>query len=201
MEKCLTIVGRAKSAKKFSEIFIEILVDSVGEEDFEIESVEYLGDYAELDGLSRFIAFVLVNDNSKKEMKIERLFSNLISMQMGVRLFENLGDAKSYAEENYMYSELAENDTQEDSSEDENEVGEDDFPRFTAEEVEDFMLFESLFRTGKLAVIRGKVFDNTTVVMAHIIDGPDQVRVTPYALMINAEILENLDLPRIDERG
>ncbi len=87
--------------------------------------------------------------------------------------------------------------------EDEEETDEEDderFPLFTAKEIEDFLMFESLFRTGKLATIRGNILDNPVVVMAQIVNGPDQVRVTPYAVMISSELLENLELPQIDER-
>lgn len=198
MEQCLIIVGRAKSAKKFTELFAEPLVDNIKEDKFEIVIVESLGDLSELDGMSRFIAFVLVDDDSKKGMKMESLFSTLINLQMGVRLFENIEDASAYAEENYSYGE--EDEDEENDFSDDNEEEDDEFPDFTAEEIEDFLMFESLFRTGKLSTIRGLVYKEPVTVMVQIINGPDQIRVTPYAVMVSEEILENMELPNIDER-
>lgn len=197
MEQCLIIVGRSKSAKKFTELFAEPLVDNIKDDKFEIVIVESLGDLSELDGMSRFIAFVLVDNDSKKGMKMESLFSALINLQMGVRLFENVEDATAYAEEHYNYGDEDDIDDEELSEEDEEG---DEFPDFTAEEIEDFLMFESLFRTGKLATIRGLVYNEPVTVMAQIINGPDQIRVTPYAVMVSEEILENMELPKIDER-
>lgn len=198
MEKCLVIVGRSKSGKKFTETIAEPLVDELSKNGFMIETVDSLGDFAELDGLSRFIAFVLVDDDSKKKMRLEQLFSSLMGLQMGVRLFENIEDAKTYAEEHYLYNlelEESEEDDEYDPEDDDSE-----YPRFKAEEIEDFFMFESLFRTGKLATVRGKVYGNPVTVMAHVIHGPDQIRVTPYAIMVSEDILENMELPKIDER-
>lgn len=195
MEKCLVIVGRSKSAKKFTQEIAEPLVEQLKEEEFLIEAVDSLGDFSDLDESSRFIAFVLVDDNSKKEMKIQQLFSSLMKLQMGVRLFENIEDARTYAEEHYLYNlEVEEEENEE--NEDEN----DDFPQFTAEEIEDFYMFESLFRTGKLTTLKGRVFGDSATVMAHVVQGPGQIRVTPYALMVNSTLLENLELPEINER-
>jgi hypothetical protein len=196
MEKCLVIVGRSKSAKKFTEIIVEPLVDNLDADNFAIETVDSLGDFAELDGLSRFIAFVLVDDESHKKMRLEQLFSSLMSLQMGVRLFENFEDAKTYAEEHYLYNLEFEDEEEEYDS----EYDDDEYPRFKAEEIEDFFMFESLFRTGKLATVRGRVYGNPVTVMAHVIHGPDQIRVTPYAIMVSEDILENMELPKIDER-
>ena len=202
MDKCLTIVGRSKSAKSFGRTIIEPLIEILGEEDFSIEDIVYLGDFAELDGKSRFIAFVLVDDDSSKAMKIERLFSALtVDLEMGVRLFGSIADAKSYAEGNYSFNNpIPEGESQDENNEDEDEEDDERFPLFTAKEIEDFLLYESLFRTGKLTTVRGNVLGAPALVMAQIVHGPDSVRVTPYAVMINAELLENLELPSIDER-
>lgn len=196
MEQCLIIVGRSKSAKKFTELFAEPLVDNIKNDKFEIVIVESLGDLSELDGMSRFIAFVLVDDDSKKGMKMESLFSALINLQMGVRLFENVEDATAYAQEHYNYG----SDVEDEEETEDDEESDDEFPDFTAEEIEDFLMFESLFRTGKLATIRGLVYKEPATVMVQIINGPDQIRVTPYAVMVSEDILENMELPNIDER-
>ncbi len=198
MEKCLTIVGRSKSAKRFTGMFAEPLLDILKEENFDIQEVECLGDYSELDESHRFIAFVVVHDDADKNLKLERLFSDLIDLQLGVRLFENIDDAKSYAEEHYDYGSDEEEVDDEDT--DETEEDEEGFPHFTAEEIEDFFTFESLFKTNRLGTIRGRVYGEPVTVMAHIVHGPDAVRITPYALMVNEDMLENMELPEINER-
>lgn len=197
MEECLIIVGRARTAKKFTEIFAESIIENLNENQFEIDSVESLGDLSELDGLSRFIAFVLIDDDSKYELKLKNVFSTLMGLQMGVRKFESLESAKAYAKENYNYMTVVEE--EEIVEEEEGEIDEE-MIRITAEEIEDFMIFESLFRTGKLATIKGTVYGESATVMAQIIFGPDQIRITPYAVMVNPNILENMELPEIDER-
>jgi hypothetical protein len=47
--------------------------------------------------------------------------------------------------------------------------------------------------------MRGKYHNELITVLSNVVYGDDQIRVTPFAMMLTDEMIENIDLPYMDK--
>lgn len=182
--KILLVVGRSETEDRFRSLIERILPDG-----FQIEGIHSLGEFYESDNKDRFIAFVSCMDEELFNGSFEEILRKIRSHSFGANPFDNIYDAVEYATEEYNFE------TDEDAREERYHELRERFPLFSAEEWEQFGVFESLFVTGKVRPIRARLNDEPVVVLAHITAGADEVRVTPMMILITDEIHEDLEIP------
>lgn len=185
MEKrILTIVGRAKNPKEFEKDFREYLDDT-----YSLVGIHSLGEFYEVDGNERFIAFIAEETEEETNSKISFVAYNVRAKGFASETHDSIEEALEYAREKY---DLEDDNVK--AQEKFNEIRER-FPNFTAEEWESFNVFDSLYHTGKIIPIRGRVDDELVMVIVTVAHGSDEIRVTPLAVIVNEEIEANLELP------
>ncbi len=142
-----------------------------------------------MDNSDRYIAFVSCLDEELFDEVSSQILGKASSNSFGGSSFDNIVDAVEYAAETYNFE--VDDDAREEKY---NELRER-FPLFSAEEWEQFQIFDSLYVTGKVRPIRAKFNDENVVVLAHITGGADEVRVTPMMILITDDIHNDLEIP------
>jgi len=186
-KRILTIVGRAKNPKEFQNSFKEFLDDN-----FNVEGIHSLGEFYEVDGNERFIAFVSENITEEQTSNISYVVHSVRSEGYASETHDSLEEALEYARERYH---LEDDDVK--AQEKFAEIRER-FPNFSAEEWEQFNIFDSLYHTGKIIPIRGRLDDELVMVIVTVAHGSDEIRVTPLAIIASDSLQMSLELPFSD---
>lgn len=182
--KILLIVGRSETEERFRSTIERFLPEG-----FVIEGIHSLGEFYESDNKDRFIAFISCADEELFNASFERILKKVRSNSFGGNEFENIFDAFKYATEEYGFESDA------DAREEKYAELREQYPFFSAEEWEQFHIFDSLYMTGKVRPIRARFNGEPIVVLAHITGGADEVRVTPMMILITDDIHSELDIP------
>lgn len=182
----ILIAGRETDENEFTNTIKQALIDK-----FELSGVYSVGEKSTIDKRERFIAFIEATD--AEDFDYQTITVQLQTAGYGVRQFNDMDDAVEYAVEHYNFQVEDEDLTKE------FEETQMEFPPFSAEEIETFLVFDALYRTNKLMPMRGKLNDELVTVLANIVYGKDEIRVTPYAIMLTDEIVEGIELPYMDK--
>lgn len=182
--KIILIVGRSETEDRFRSQIERFLPDG-----FTIEGIHSLGEFYESDNKDRFIAFVSCEDEELLNESFDSVLRKVRANSFGANQFDNIFDAVQYASEEYDFE------TDELAREERYAELRERFPLFSAEEWEQFQIFDSLYVTGKVRPIRARFNDEPIVVLAHITGGADEVRVTPMMILITDDIHDDLEIP------
>ncbi len=182
--KILLIVGRSETEERFRSLIERFLPEG-----FTIEGIHSLGEFYESDNKDRFIAFVSCEDEELFNESFDSILRKVRANSFGGNPFDDIYDAVEYATKEYGWE--ADDDAREERYQELRER----FPLFSAEEWEQFQIFDSLYHTGKVRPIRARFNDEPVVILAHITAGADEVRVTPMMILINDDIHNDLDIP------
>ena len=180
----LLIVGRSETEERFRSQVERFLTDG-----FIIEGIHSLGEFYESDNKDRFIAFVACEDKEVFNASFEAILRKVRSNSFGGNEFDNIFDAVEYASKEYKFE------IDDVAREEKYDELRERFPLFSAEEWEQYHIFDSLYHTGKVRPIRARFNDEPVVILAHITGGSDEVRVTPMMILITDGIHEDLDIP------
>ena len=177
----ITVVGRAKNLQQFLVETTQLLYGG-----FTIVSWYSLGEPG-VDLKDRFL--LMISASGETEFEFEVQAQRLESPDVSVKLHETPEDALEYANENYNLPDevLHKHETLDQLL--------DEFPNMTASEIEKFSVFDALMTANRVSTIPAKIFGERTVAIVSLVRGPDEIRLTPLALLVTDEIAEHLELP------
>lgn len=184
----LTVVGRAKNDEDFLDGFARYAPDN-----YEVIMVHSLGEFYEADNKERFICFLFENLEEDSVSNISLILHTLRGNGFGVESHEDMDSAIAYAKSNYNFE------VDDEKREVKFTEMREKFPFFTAEEWEQFQVFDAMYHTGKIIPIRGRLNDELVMVICSVAQGHDEIRVTPMAVITNDYIQEGLVLPFAEE--
>lgn len=177
----ITVVSRAST--------VEELIGEVGQllyGGFKILAWYSLGQPG-IDRKDRFL--ILIGAEDETEYDFETQEARLQSPERGVKEFDSIKEALEYAVENY---ELEQNRV--DSYEEFEQLTES-FPQLNTEEIEQFQIFDSLIRTGRVNAVPARLEGERAIALVLATHGPDELRVTPLAILATDNIVASLELP------
>lgn len=184
MELYLTVVKRAEDQDTFLEQLNKHLQDN-----YVIHGVHSLDEFYDTDGKDRYLAFVEEEIIPDVSSTAENLVQILRGDGFAAYIHDTPDEAIEFAKGKYGFE-----DSNAIRQEKMNKVREE-FPHFTAEEWESFHIFDSFYHTGKVQAVRGKYNEELVMVLASIVNGIDEVRVTPLAILVNDYMIKELELP------
>jgi hypothetical protein len=179
----IIVVGRSETAHDFGHEISDRLYDGYG-----IIAIHPLGEPG-MDEKERFLAFVGTMGGEKAQFPPETQVMHLTTATRTARLFEDFESALEYAQENYDLGQ------ERVDAHERFEKMKDKFPPPTAREIEDFVVFQALMNFGAFSIARGLIDDEPCIVISTMTPGPDEIRVTPLAIMMNNELRDRLELP------
>lgn len=183
--KFITVAGRAESMDEFIAEVKKNLYDNM-----EVVAVHGLGEFG-IDDKERYLAFITGESETGHTFTAQE--KKLMSAQLGARTHNTLSDAYDYSKQNYptfgeeqmemqrKHSEMAEK-----------------FPPVRASEVEQFQLLESMWANGRISFVRCLLDDDPCLVLISITPGSDELRVRPFAVMLNEDLERRLEFPDPD---
>lgn len=184
--KFLTVVGRAHTIDDFAMSIKKVLFDN-----FDIAAIHGLDDFG-IDDKERYLAFVTGQSMHGRTFTAQKI--RFQKAQFGAHLHQNLEEAFDFSKEEYPAFGEAELERQmkyEELSE--------KFPPIKAKEIEQFEILESLMESGKIKYVRASLNDDPCVVLLAITMASDEIRVRPFAVMMNEDIEAKLDFPNPEE--
>lgn len=183
MTNAIIVVGRSETAHAFGHEVSDLLYDGYG-----IIAIHPLGEPG-LDEKERFLAFIGRMGAEEPKFGFDTQVMRLTSSTRTARQFEHFEDALEYAKENYSLD-----DDRVEAHERFERIREK-FPTPSAAEIEQFIVFQALMNFGAFTIIRGLLDDEPCIVIATMTQGPDEMRVTKLAVMMNDDIADRLTVP------
>jgi hypothetical protein len=179
----IIVVGRATTAHDFGHEVSDLLYNGYG-----IIAIHPLGEPG-LDEMERFLAFIGEMGSDELQFPFETQVMRLTSSTRTARQFEDFETALEYAKENYDLD----NDRVE--AHERFERIREKFPPPTAREIEQFLVFQALMNFGAFTLVRGMIDDEPCVVIATMTQGPDEMRISKLAVLMNDDIGDRLKVP------
>lgn len=144
-----------------------------------------------IDSKERFL--VLITSGEHREFDFETQAERLKKVDWGVKLFDSLEEALEYAQENYelSYEKVKMHTEMEELFE--------EFPIISAAESEQFAIMDAFIKLGRVSVVPAQLYGERAVAIVSVTHGPDELRVTPLAILATDEIVSNLKLPGEDD--
>jgi hypothetical protein len=184
--KFITVAGRAESMDEFAAEVKKNLYDN-----YEIVAIHGLGEFG-IDDKERYLAFITGESSTGKTFNAQE--KKLISAQLGAHTHNNLDEAYNYSKQNYPTFGEEQVDIQKKHRE-----MTDKFPPVKAAEVEQFHILESMWANGRISFVRCLLDDEPCLVLISIAPGADELRVRPFAIMMNEELEARIEFPNVDE--
>lgn len=184
--KFITVAGRAASMEEFAAQIKKNLFDN-----YDIVAIHGLGEFG-IDDKERYLAFITGESKSGKTFGAQN--EKLREAQFGTKVHETLDEAFSFSKTEYPTFGDAEEQRQkkyQDLSE--------RFPGLKASEIEQTNILESLWANGGIRSLRCLFDGEPVVVLVHVTGGADELRVRPFAMMINEDLEVRLEFPNPDE--
>lgn len=184
--KFITVAGRAGSMEEFAAQVKKNLYDN-----FSIVAVHGLGEFG-IDDKERYLAFIA--GDSKTGQTFNAQEQKLIGAHLGAHTHNSLEEAFDFSKEEYPTfgeEEMLKQQKFDDLAE--------KFPGVTATEAEQFEIFESLTSTGKIKVLRCLFDDTPAIALVSIAGGSDELRVRPFAILLNNELENKIEFPSEDD--
>lgn len=181
----ISVVGRAHTDQEFvGEIF------SLLYEGYRIFACHSLGQPG-IDNKERFLVLITAGDLREFDFdtQVDRLKNNEGETDFGVKNFDTLDEALEYAQETY---ELPSDKVK--AHEEMQELIED-FPVISAAESEQFAVMDAFVKLGRVQVVPAQLYGERAVAIVSVTHGPDELRVTPLAILATDELVSNLKLP------
>jgi hypothetical protein len=153
---------------------------------FKIMGCHSLGEPG-VDHKERFLCLIT---GEETEFDFETQADRLIhSGNYGAKVFDSLEDALAYSQDEYelsadkaqsyiQYEELAE-----------------EFPQISATEKEQWLVLDAFIKLGRVVVVPAKLDGERAVAIVTMTHGPDELRITPMAILCTDEIVSLLELP------
>lgn len=182
MTNVIIVVSRSETAHAFAHEVDDLLYGGYG-----IIAIHPLGEPG-LDEKERFLAFI-GQIGEEAQFPFETQVMRLTSSTRTARVFEDSEEALEYAKENY------ELDQDHVEAHERFERIKEKFPPPTAQEIEQFIVFQALMNFGAFTLVRGLLDDEPVVVLATITQGPDQVLTSKLAILMNEDIKSRLKVP------
>lgn len=183
MTNAIIVVGRSATAHDFGHEISELLYTGYG-----IIAIHPLGEPG-VDEKERFLAFIGKMGNEELQFPFDTQVMRLTSSTRTAKMFEDFEEALEFAQENYSLDDYRI------EAHEQFERVKERFPSPTAEEIEQFIVFQALMNFGAFTIVRGLLDDEPVIVIATVTQGPDEMRVSKLALLINDEIAERLRVP------
>ncbi len=184
--KFITVAGRAPSMDEFAAEVKKNLYDN-----YEIVAIHGLGEFG-IDDKERYLAFITGESSTGKTFNAQE--KKLISARLGAHTHNNLDEAYNYSKQNYP----AFGEEQIDMQQKHRDMSEK-FPPVKASELEQFHILESLWANGRISFVRCLFNEEPCLVLVSIAGGADELRVRPFAIMINDELESKLEFPSLDD--
>jgi len=177
----ITVVGRSHTDQEFLGEIFSLLYDG-----YKIFACHSLGEPG-IDHKERFLALITAGEH--REFDFETQLERLKNTDFGVKLFDSLEEALEYAQENY--------DLSSDKVDMHTEMQElvEEFPMITAAESEQWAVLDSFIKLNRVNVVPAQLDGERAVAIVSVTHGPDELRVTPLAILATDEIVSNLKLP------
>lgn len=181
----ISVVGRAHTDQ---EIVGEVY--SLLYEGYKIFACHSLGQPG-IDNKERFLVLITAGENPEFDFdtQTDRLRNSESETDFGVKLFDSLDDALEYAQDAYeLPSEKVKAHT---------EMQEliEEFPVITAAESEQFAVLDAFVKLGRVQVVPAQLDGERAIAIVSVTHGPDELRVTPLAILATDELVQNLKLP------
>jgi hypothetical protein len=183
--KFITVAGRAESMDEFIDEVKKNLYDN-----YEVVAVHGLGEFG-IDDKERYLAFITGESETGHTFNAQE--RKLITAQLGARTHNSIDEAYDFSKETYPTF----GEDQIHIQEKHKEMAER-FPSAKAVEVEQFHLLESLWANGRISFVRCRLDDKPCLVLISITPGVDELRVRPFAIMMNEELESRLEFPDPD---
>ena len=183
--KFITVAGRAASMEEFVDEVKKNLYDN-----YEIVAVHGLGELY-VDDKERYLAFITGESESGHTFTAQE--KKLITAQLGARTHATLNEAYDYSKENYPTFGEDQVELQK-----KHDAMAEKFPPVKAQEVEQFQLLESMWANGRISFVRCLLDDEPCIVLITISHGADEMRVRPFAIMLNEDLERKLEFPDPD---
>jgi hypothetical protein len=177
----IVAAGRSQTVEEFvSEIF-KLLYNG-----FKIIGCHSLGEPG-VDHKERFLCLISGDETEFDfDTQAERLKH---SGEYGAKVFDSLEDALTYSQDEYELSA----DTAESYIKYEELV--EEFPEIRAVEKEQWMVLDAFIKLGRVTVVPAKLDGERAIAIVSVTHGPDELRVTPLAILCTDEIVSLLELP------
>jgi len=184
--KFITVAGRAASMEEFAAQIKKNLYDS-----YDIVAIHGLGELY-VDDKERYLAFVTSETPNTGQNFIAQE-KKLSEAQFGARTHDSLEIAFEYAKINYpTFGE------EEERKQKKFQELTEKFPPLKASENEKVNVLESLWASGNIRTIRCLLDDEPVVVVVSIAGGADELRVRPFAIMVNDDLEARIEFPDPD---
>jgi len=184
--KFITVSGRAASMDEFIAQIKKNLYDN-----YEIVAIHGLGEFG-IDDKERYLAFITGESKTGQTFNAQR--EKLLTAQLGAHTHNTLEDAYDYSKEHYPTFEESQIEKQEKYRE-----MSERFPPVSAGEMEQFHILEALWANGRISFVRCLLDDEPVVVLITISPGADELRIRPFAILMNENIEARLEFPNPDE--
>lgn len=179
--RIIIAVGRGTTSHAFAHEVAAELTDNWG-----VAGVHSLGDRSEVDDKERYIAFIVGEDH--EQYTAEKMAGKIIAQGFSAAFFDDLEEAVEYAKERYAFGDEDAYDTKK------AEEFREKMPELTAVEVEQIVLFNALFETGRVNISRARFNDEPVIAISSVVKGHDEVRATPLAILVSEGMREDLVL-------
>lgn len=183
MSNTIIVVGRSETAHDFGHEIADLLYEGYG-----IIAIHPLGEPG-LDEKERFLAFIGTMGSDDPQFDFSTQVMRLTSSTRTARLFDDAEDALEYAKENYDL------DSGRVEAHERFERIKDLYPPPTAKEIEQFVVFQALMNFGAFTIVRGLLDDEPCIVICTMTQGPDEMRITKLALLMNEDLQDKLKVP------